>query len=135
MPGFVIESPVWRLELEAHTQDDLVAIVEDIADDARRACPTGESSGPDHVHMVDTIETAFEPGIGYVKVGTDHWAPIEYGSEDHDIVPRGPGYPLRFFWDRKGHMAFFYRVHHPGTPAQPFMRFSLYRRRHPRSST
>jgi hypothetical protein len=71
MAGFVIESPVWRLQLEARTQDDLVRIVEDIADDARRGCPL------DSGDLLASIHTAFELGVGYVNVGTDHWAPTE----------------------------------------------------------
>lgn len=135
MAGFVVESPVWRLQLKAETQDDLIRIVDEIADDARRGCPIGESSGPEHVHMVDTIVALFAPGRGYVHVGTDHWAATEYGSEAHIIRPRRPGGRLRFFWLKAGRHVFFRVVHHPGTPAQPFMRPALYRRRRPRTVT
>lgn len=126
MAGFVVESPVWRLQLRARTQDDLVDITDEIAEDCRRGCPvdTGE--------MLATIHTTFEPGVGRVHVGTDHWAPTEYGSEDHEIRPRNPNGALAFFWLRAGRYVVLKRVHHPGTPAQPFMRPALLRRRRPR---
>jgi len=126
LPGFIVESPVWRLELEAHTQEDLERITDDIADDARRACPR------DTDELAESITTVYEPGVGYVYVGTDHWAPTEYGSADHEITPRRPGGALRFFWLKAGRLVILSRVHHPGTPAQPFMRPALYRRRKPR---
>lgn len=129
MPGFVIESPVWRIELVAHTQDDLIRITDDIADDARRGCPR------DSGEMQETITTVFLPGHGFVHVGTDHWAPTEYGSEAHIIRPRRPGGRLRFFWLKVNRYVVFAKVHHPGTPAQPFMRPALYRRRKPRGVT
>lgn len=127
MAGFVVESPVWRLELQADTQDDLVRIVEDIADDARRACPVDNSD------LHDSIETAYDPGIGYVHVGTDHWIPTEYGSPAHEIKARNPRGALAFFWLKAGVHVVVKSVQHPGTPAQPFMRPALYRRRHPKS--
>ncbi len=48
---------------------------------------------------------------------------IVEGTRPHTIRPKGPGYPLRFFWQRgpqgpgKYH---FYSVRHPGTKANPF---------------
>lgn len=124
MAGFVIESPVWRLELKAETQDDLVAITEDIADDARRACPVDDGD------LRDSIITLYTPGVGYVHVGTDHWAPVEYGADPHEIKPRSPGGALAFFWLKAGRYAVLKGVQHPGNPAQSFMRPALYRRRH-----
>lgn len=127
MAKIIVESPVWRLQLQARTQDDLVAIVEEIADDCRRGAPVKDGA------LVASIHTAFAPGRGYVFVGTDHWAPTEYGSLPHQI-PTHPGVPprggpLRFFWEKVGRWVVFRKVNHPGTPAQPFMRPALYRRR------
>jgi hypothetical protein len=123
--GVIIESPVWRLDLEARTQDDLIEITEAIALDCRAGCPIDSGA------MLATIHTTYTPGNSYIHVGTDHWPSTEYGSVDHEITPRGPGYPLRFFWLKMGRWASFWRVHHPGTPAQPFMRPALLRRRAP----
>lgn len=123
MAGFVVPSERWKLDLAIRTQDDLIALVEEIADECRRGCPV------DSGEMRESIRTTYTPGVGLVWVGTDHWAPTEYGSEDHEITPKGPGYPLRFFWPVRGDWVAFWRVHHPGTPAQPFMRPALWRRR------
>jgi HK97 gp10 family phage protein len=64
-------------------------------------------------------------GIGAIVIGTDHWAATEYGSAPHIIRAKGP-YSLR----NKETGQFFGRVvHHPGTPAQPFIRPALYQTR------
>ena len=36
------------------------------------------------------------------------------GTTPHDITPRGPGYPLRFYWRKVGAVVRFYKVSHPG---------------------
>lgn len=120
MAEYVIQDPGWQDMLRAYTQDDFVLLVEDIADDARHACPvdTGE--------LVDTIETHYPaPGIGIITVGTDHWAPTEYGSAPHPIDAHGP-YSLH---NAETGEYFGPHVNHPGTPAQPFMRPALWKRR------
>lgn len=43
------------------------------------------------------------------------------GTKPHVITPRGPGYPLRFFWPKVGRVVRFMRVNHPGTKANPFL--------------
>lgn len=113
----VEQTPTWRLKLRAETQDDLIRIVEDVADDARRGCPvdTGE--------LLESIGTAYLPSVGFVYVGTDHWAPTEYGADPHPIDSHGP-WPLR---NRETGQVFGQHVNHPGNPAQPFMRSALYR--------
>lgn len=40
------------------------------------------------------------------------------GTKAHTIVPRGPGYPLRF--EVGGKTVFSYRVRHPGTKPNPY---------------
>ncbi|HEX8106105.1 MAG TPA: hypothetical protein VF516_00190 [Kofleriaceae bacterium] len=96
-------------------------LTEDIADDARAGCPI------DSGDLVESIGTRYPGGLrGIVVVGTDHWVPTEYGSPPHIIYSHGP-------WSlRSDEGEYFGRVvHHPGTPAQPFMRPALYQRRKP----
>jgi hypothetical protein len=50
---------------------------------------------------------------------------VEYGSRPHIIRSHG-NYPLR---NRETGDVFGRIVHHPGTPAQPFLRPALYQRR------
>lgn len=90
-------------------------VAEDVAADARRYCPidTGE--------LVASIHARGNT----VWVGTDHWAPTEYGSRPHLIVSHG-SWPLR---DRATGQVFGRVVHHPGTPAQPFMRPAVFQTR------
>lgn len=120
MAAFVIVNPDWREHLEVDTQADFRRLVEDIADDVRHGCPvdTGE--------MLETIETHYpEPNVGIVSVGTDHWAPTEYGSAPHPIDAHGP-YSLH---NAETGQYFGPHVNHPGTPAQPFLRPAIYRHR------
>jgi hypothetical protein len=88
---------------------------EDVASDARRYCPV------DTGDLVGSIRARGN----VVWVGTDHWAPTEYGSRPHLIVSHGP-WPLR---NRETGQVFGRVVHHPGTPAQPFMRPAVYMQR------
>lgn len=97
----------------------------DVAQDARRRVPvdTGE--------LRSTIRTArVTPQHWRVWVGTEHWAPTEYGSSPHIIRSTGP-WPLR---NRETGETFGRIVRHPGTPAQPFMRPAAYTKRRPRTT-
>lgn len=95
-------------------------ITEEIADDARKRCPidTGE--------LRESIHTAY-PGKhrGWVLVGTDHWAPTEYGSKPHVIEVRRK----RVLANKETGEVFGRKVRHPGTPEQPFMRPAAYTKR------
>lgn len=68
--------------------------------------------------------TGFEVRF-YVKGEHAHILPfLVYGTADHIITPKGPGYPLRFFWQHgpRGPGEYRYmRVHHPGTNINPFV--------------
>lgn len=92
--------------------DDLA---EDVAADARRFVPvdTGE------------LRASIRVSGHQVWVGTDHWAPTEYGSRPHVITTSKRS--LR----SAGGQFFGPRVNHPGTPEQPFMRPALFRYRAP----
>jgi hypothetical protein len=46
---------------------------------------------------------------------------ITKGTPPHVIRPRGPGYPLRFFWPKVGREVRFMYVNHPGTKPNRFI--------------
>lgn len=107
-------------ELEVRASKSVKIILEAIADDARRLVPK------DTMELHDSIEVLHKPGdlTGHVVVGTDHWAPTEYGSEPHIIEANGD-YSLS-----DGNGEYYGRiVNHPGTPEQPFLRPALYKKR------
>lgn len=56
--------------------------------------------------------------------GIEYWPTVEYGSHPHVIRPRKK---QALHWPTAVHPV--KRVNHPGTPAQPFMRRALYKRR------
>ena len=121
----VIINPAGIADLEAVAARITRDMAHDIAQDARRRVPvdTGE--------LKSTIRTgAVSPQHWRVWVGTEHWAPTEYGSAPHIIRSTGP-WPLR---NRETGEVFGPVVHHPGTPAQPFMRPAAYTKRRPRTT-
>lgn len=118
-------NPAGIADLEAVAARVTRNMAADIRKDARRRVPvdTGELRG--------TIRTGIVTPLHWrVWVGTEHWAPTEYGSAPHVIRSTGP-WPLR---NRETGETFGRVVHHPGTPAQPFMRPAAYTKRVPRTT-
>lgn len=105
--------------IHARAADVTEDITKQVARDARRRVPidTGE--------LLESIEEESHGLVGIVRVGTDHWAPTEYGSGPHEIESHGD-YPLR---NAETGAVFGRKVRHPGTPEQPFMRPALYTKR------
>lgn len=52
----------------------------------------------------------------HARVGSDlrYAAFSDTGTAPHVIRPRGPGYPLRFYWRKVGRVVRFRKVNHPG---------------------
>jgi hypothetical protein len=119
----VVISPAGLAKCDADVEKITRNLTRDIMHDAKRRCPvdTGELEG--------SIEDRYPgPFHGQVWVGTDHWAPTEYGSAPHIIRAHG-NYSLH---NRETGQYFGPVVHHPGTPEQPFMRPAAYTKRLPR---
>lgn len=113
----VIMDPEGVFKVHQLAERERAIITDEVAEQCRRRCPfdTGE--------LYESI-TSY-PARGIVRVGTDHWAPTEYGSEPHIIRSTG-NWSLR---NRETGQVFGRLVHHPGTPAQPFMRPAINRHR------
>jgi hypothetical protein len=75
--------------------------------------------------LLDSIGMSFAGTTGTITVGADYWASVEYGSRPHIIRSTGP-WPLR---NRETGQVFGRVVHHPGTPAQPFIRPAVFKHR------
>lgn len=101
--------------------DEVVGqVTEEVYTDARRYCPIDLGA------LYRSLRTARpRPLVGQVWVGSDHWLYVEYPTRPHEIRSRGP-WLLR---NRRTGQVFGYRVWHPGTQAQPFMRMALYQTR------
>lgn len=112
-------------EMRRHIAHYITAAV---ADDARRYCPVDTGELRDSIserELLGRQNISPESDGGVVTVGTDHWAPTEYGSAPHIIRAHGP-YSLH---NAETDEYFGPLVHHPGTPEQPFMRPAIYQRR------
>lgn len=107
--------------LQQHIDRIPERVAHDVADDARRYCPVDTGALRASIYVLGLPSA----GLGQVWVGTDHWAPTEYGSRPHRITSHG-NYPLR---NRETGQVFGRSVWHPGTPEQPFMRPAIYQRR------
>jgi len=111
--------PAGVLRIHGMAREVREAIAEDVATSARRRVPV------DTEELLDSIRVEHGADESRVIVGTDHWAPTEYGSKPHIIRSTG-SWPLR---NRETGQTFGSSVRHPGTPEQAFMRPALYQKR------
>lgn len=118
MQDFNISPKGWQV-IESIAAIQVDAVLTEIEDDALRTVPF------DSGDLYDSIKKNYTPGNleGTVSVGTDHWAPTEYGSRPHYIR----AVTKKVLSDGKS--IFGKTVYHPGTPEQSFMRTSLYKKR------
>jgi hypothetical protein len=120
----VVLDPAGMAKIENLADRCVENVTDDVEKDSKRYVPvdTGE--------LRATIHAMKAGRAGRVFVGSDHWAPTEYGSRPHIIRAHGD-YALANretgFYARSG------VVHHPGTPEQAFMRPALYQKRHIRA--
>jgi hypothetical protein len=112
-------NPDGVFRIQAQAEEIRKAIAEDVASTARRRVPV------DTGDLLDSIRVQHTADESRVLVGTDHWAPTEYGSRPHIIRSTGP-WPLR---NRETGEVFGPSVRHPGTPEQAFMRPSIFQKR------
>lgn len=91
--------------------------------DELRSGPDARAGWPP---LISTIHATFiGDKSGQVWVGTPHWQFPEYGTAPHLILPHG-NYPLR---DRIRGKYFGFKVNHPGSSEQAFMRKSIFKKR------
>lgn len=114
----VVHHPSGYAAIERRIQRVGEGVAEAVAGDARRAVPmkTGQLWETIHVYRASTF-------TWHVRVGTDHWQHMEYGTRGRDPVIE-PRYKKALWWPgSEGPRA---RVKkHPGNDPQPFMRPSL----------
>lgn len=119
MATVVVFTPGWEQKYDDAVHSNLlVPVAEAVLDDAKRHCP------------VDSGDLKDSLGIVYTSSGARIGSPLSYaaatelGSGPHIIRSKGP-YSLS-----DGHGNYFGRVvHHPGTPAQPYLRPALFKKR------
>jgi hypothetical protein len=75
--------------------------------------------------LLDSLGMSVVHGTGIITVTAEHWAAVEYGTKPH-IIRSGGDYSLR---NRETGQSFGKVVHHPGTPAQPYIRPAVYKKR------
>lgn len=57
------------------------------------------------------------------RIGSPLWyaMSVHDGAIPHKIRPINPGYPLKFFWRKVGHVVRFASVNHPGQEGQHYL--------------
>lgn len=107
-------------------------VLDDVAAQAFTICPVGT---PDPLgrprafntplrYTINTKITGSGVGvIGLVQANSPYAKFVHDGTAAHPIQPIGTGYPLRFMKD--GTVRYPWKVNHPGTSAQPFLRDAL----------
>jgi hypothetical protein len=116
----VVLDPAGFAKIDALADRCVGNVTDAVERDANRKVPVDTGELASSIHSLHTGDT------GRVFVGTDHWAPTEYGSRPHIIRAHGD-YALA---NREtGFYAASGVVNHPGTPEQAFMRPALYTKR------
>lgn len=115
----VVVNHGWRGWLRNQVTDYLEKLGREIKNDAQRMVPIKSGHLHDHIYH--------EVNRGELRVGVrhvDYWMTVEYGSPKHVITPKNK---KALSWPGARHPVKL--VNHPGTPAQPFLRPALFKRR------
>ena len=114
----IVMVPGWQAKVRGPMLRLQRKMAVEVADDARRNVI---SAGL--IDTGDLLMSVREEGTR-VYVGTDHWAPHEYGARPHTIRPV---IKRALWWVGLEHPVNI--VHHPGNRATAFMRRALYKKR------
>jgi phage gpG-like protein len=94
-----------------------------IETDARAGCPVKTGT------LARSITHEVHGKTARIGTNVDYAIDVELGTRPHLIYPKKPGGMLAFYWEKVGADVVLPFVHHPGTPAQPYLAPALYRQR------
>lgn len=114
----IVMAPGWQAKVRGPMLRLQRKIAVEVADDARSNIIT---SGL--IDTGDLLMSVREEGTR-VYVGTDHWAPHEYGAQPHTIRPV---LKRALWWAPLEHPI--NAAHHPGNRESAFMRRALFKKR------
>lgn len=116
-----------RAALTAWADAVQTGAVDDVPDMVRPLAPLGTST-PTSTRAPGELRNSITVAQRVTSNGTSFRGRVaatapqarwtDRGTDPHEIVPRGPGYPLRFWSARAGVIVFRWRVFHPGNAAQ-----------------
>lgn len=113
------QNPAWPGEVDRAAASYLRKVAIEIENDAKRFVPI--ATGQLRAGIYREVN-GLDARIGVRNVG--HWSAVEYGTGPHIIRPVNK---RALHWPGAAHPVAV--VNHPGTPAQPFLRPALMRRR------
>lgn len=115
---YMVHHPSGYAAIDKRVQRVGEGVASAVAGDARRSAPmkTGAMVASIHVYRAGTY-------TWHVRVGTDHWQHMEYGTLGRDPVIQ-PRVKRALWWPGLPHPVARVKKH-PGNKPQPFMRPSL----------
>jgi HK97 gp10 family phage protein len=75
-------APGWEAKVRAAATPAVDSVTERMADDCRRYCPVDTGELRDSIEALPAVD-----GFGQVRVGTDHWRYVEYGTRNMSAQP------------------------------------------------
>lgn len=115
-----------RDALQSWAYNVQIGAVEDTPDLIRPfapvSTPTDTSTRPpgqlrDSITVSTPVTSGGTSFTGRVSAPVPQAVWTDRGTDAHEIVPRGSGYPLRFYWMKAGAVVHFMHVNHPGNAA------------------
>ena len=113
--------PGWEERIKNATKPTIRQVTEEIGNDVREVLARHVKTGA----LLRSLDVDLEAGT--VKIGTDHWEFLEYGTSPHTIRIRDRKVLAEFSvsgWHFLGK-----EVHHPGTRSLAPLRRALYKKR------
>jgi hypothetical protein len=114
----VVMVPGWQAKVRGPLLRFQHRIAGEVTDDAR-----GNIIADGLIDTGDLLASVHQEGTR-TYVGTDHWAPLEYGARPHIIRPN---IKQALWWPGIDHPVA--QVNHPGNREYAFMRRALYKKR------
>lgn len=124
MPNVVVMAPGWEQKVETAVKPYLAGAADDIADDIRSNLLSAGN------YRSGALYRSVRSHRNKVKVGTDHWRFIEFGTRPHLIVAK----KRKVLANRATGQFFGKAVKHPGTRAYAPIRRATNKKRRLRRS-
>ena len=121
----IVFIPGYETRVKVAVADNVFNVAQDIASDVR-----GNIRGDGLIQTGALLESVGARRHGTdasVKIGTDHWEQLEYGTAPHTMIAK-PGQVFTFV-KANGERVFTTKIRHPGNRAYRIVRRAVYKKR------
>jgi hypothetical protein len=119
MPTVVVMAPGWEEKVKVAVAPYLMGAANDIADDVRGNLIQARN------YRTGALYRSVRSNRNTVRVGTDHWRFVEFGTRRHLITVKRK----KVLANRKTGQVFGKKVNHPGNRAYAPIRRAVYKKR------